>query len=312
MKEKNIEVYIHPVLTTIEQEYFRSKLPNNFILKFNDGTNEFSLAQDCAIAIGNFNTEWIELMPNLTTVLLDSVGTDNFNNYQWKTNTISVHNLQHFFSIPVAEEIIAGILNIYRKLPELQDAKKEKCWIKDNIRFQKKTLNEARVVLFGYGSVGKQVHKLLTTFGSQVTVFDYLEKQQQRLRLIESIKDHDILIVTVPATAETIDIIDQELLSHTKKDFIFVNAGRGQVVNENDLINKAKSDPSFTACLDVTKIEPLPPKSELWDCDNIYLTQHTGGGSNAENLKKINVYLKQINLLVEGTPLENEVLFKNK
>lgn len=309
MKEAAIEIYVHPIFGKEEQAYFTTKLPKNITVFFNNGTNDFNLAKNSNLAIGNFNTEWIDNMPNLTTILLDSVGIDNFNNYQWTKDTVSVYNLQYFFSIPVAEEVIANILNIYRKLPKLQSVKKEKSWIKDSVRFQKRILNEAKVILFGYGSIGKQIHTLLTAFGTEVTLCDYRQRKEQKQLLMNLVQTHDILIVTVPATTETIDIIDNDILSHTKKGFVLINVGRGQVINEDDLIKKAKTDPTFTACLDVTKTEPIPFNSPLWDCENIYLTQHTGGGTETENLKKIDVYLKQINSLIHNKELENKVIF---
>ncbi|MBY5944645.1 NAD(P)-dependent oxidoreductase [Photobacterium rosenbergii] len=306
-----MNIYIHPVLNTDEANYLRQQLPEHVSCLFNDGSNDFAKAKNAEIAIGNFNTDWIGDMAQLHTLLLDSVGTDNFNGYQWPTNrTITVCNLAGFFSGPVAEEILAGILASYRQLPALNKAKENKLWAKDDIRFTKRLVAEAKVLVLGYGSIGQQAAKLLSAFGAQVTTFDNADMEQQgKQGLITAASQCDILISTIPATAQTENLIDVDIFEALPDNAVFANVGRGQVVNEDDLLRKAQQHPAFTAWLDVTKQEPLPASSQLWEASNIYLTQHTGGGSATENLKKIDVYVSQIHRLLAEKPLHNTVNF---
>lgn len=306
-----MKVYIHPVLNEAEKDYFLTHVSNTLELTFNDGSHQFELCKDADIAIGNFNTDWIESMGNLRTILLDSVGIDNFNGYQWKeSNLVSVHNLNDFFSTPVAEEVVASLLSVYRQLPSLKQAQQQSEWVKDSVRPTKRLLAEANVLLVGYGNIGKRIEQLLIPFGCQIATFDQAEMHQGgKQRLIETVADHDVIISTIPANAATESIFDQALFVAMRPGATFINVGRGQVVDEVALGDKAAADATFNACLDVTIQEPLNPASILWQLNNVHLTQHTGGGSTNENYKKIDIYISQINRLLSGQALINKIQF---
>ncbi|MGF1777384.1 NAD(P)-dependent oxidoreductase [Vibrio nomapromontoriensis] len=306
-----MKLYIHPVLNNDEKAYFSDQADARVELIFNDGTNEFSRCQHCEVAIGNFDTDWIERMGNLTTILLDSVGTDNFNNFQWPSERkISVHNLNDFFSVPVAEEALASVLSVYRQLPALREAQRQGRWIKDELRPLKRLMSGEKVLLVGYGNIGQRLEQLLTVFNCQITTFN---KQDMELggkeNLIRKVSESDIIFSTIPATPETHEIFNREVFSAMPKGATFLNVGRGQVVDEFALCDKAKADSSFNACLDVTVQEPINQDSELWQLPNIHLTQHTGGGSLDENYKKIDSYISQINRLLSSEPLINTIQF---
>jgi phosphoglycerate dehydrogenase-like enzyme len=306
-----MNIYIHPVLNEREVNYLTQQLPSDATCHFNDGSNVFEGAKDADIAIGNIPTDWINDMPCLTTILLDSVGTDNFNGYDWPENrNITVCNLQGFFSAPVAEEIVANVLSIYRQLPGLQTAKASSVWEKDAIRFTKRLVGEAEILILGYGGIGQQAAALFAAFGATIHCFDTTDmKVRGKAGLIEAVANCDILISTIPATDATHNLLDCEVFNKMRVGAMVVNVGRGQVVNEADLVAKALADSTFTACLDVTKQEPLPVHSPLWTTPNIHLTQHTGGGCGNENIKKIDVYVRQIRRLFNGEQLEHSVSF---
>ncbi|MEZ8296911.1 NAD(P)-dependent oxidoreductase [Vibrio splendidus] len=305
------KIYVHPMLSESEKEYFISKVSSEFDVIFNDGNNSFETAKDATIVVGNFDTSWIAEMANLEVILLDSVGTDNLNGYEWKAdNKVTVHNLNDFFSGPVAEEAVANIMSIYRQIPALNVAKAESKWIKDEIRFEKRLIAEAKTLLVGNGNIGQQIHKLLNGFGSEVSIFDRTEMEANgKAGLKEAVAKADIIVSTLPANEETNGIFDLEVFDAMPAGATFLNLGRGPVVNENDLAEKAKSDSSFNACLDVTIQEPLPVESSLWPLSNVWLTQHTGGGSPTENIKKIDIYLEQLDRIITKQPLNNKVNF---
>ena len=306
-----MNVYVHPILSSDERAYFTNQADSRVALIFNDGTNDLNRVQHSEVAIGNFDTDWITHMSNLTTILLDSVGTDNFNNFHWPSEQkISVHNLNDFFSIPVAEEALASMLSVYRQLPALREAQRQGLWIKDEVRPLKRVMSEAKVLLVGYGNIGQRMEQLLTVFNCDITKFDKQDMDSGgKGALIKKMSDRDIIFSTIPATPETNNLFDWDVFSAMPPGTTFLNVGRGQVVDESALCEKAKVDPSFNACLDVTVQEPINQSSELWQLPNIHLTQHSGGGSMDENYKKIDTYISQINRLLSSKPLINTIQF---
>lgn len=306
-----MKIYVHPVLNDAEKDYFLTQLADGVTATFNDGRNELALGRDAEVAIGNFDTAWIEQMPNLKAILLDSVGIDNFNGYVWKQgNAVSVHNLNDFFSVAVAEEVLASVLSVYRQLPALKQAQQQSIWVKDELRATKRLLADAKVLLVGYGNIGKRIEQLLLPFGCEISSFDQQEMATGGKQLLaETVALHDVIISTIPANTETFAIFDSVLFSAMKPGATFINVGRGQVVDEAALSEKANQDKSFNACLDVTIQEPLNSDSTLWQLNNVHLTQHTGGGSSDENYKKIDIYISQINRLLSEQPLINKIQF---
>ncbi|MCF4173902.1 MULTISPECIES: NAD(P)-dependent oxidoreductase [Vibrio] len=306
-----MKVYVHPLLNEREREYFITHSATELAFTFNDGTCTLKHCRDADIAIGNFNTSWIEEMTNLKAILLDSVGTDNFNGYQWsKGNTVMVCNLADFFTIPVAEEVLASLLSVYRLHSELYGAQQNNCWAKDTIRFKKRLLSDASVLIIGFGNIGRRIASLLAPFGCEVQTFDNQDMEVGGIAALTSaVSLNDVIISTIPATTETLDIFDEKMFAAMRSGATFLNVGRGQVVDEVALCQKAKNDKTFSACLDVTVQEPIPDNSLLWKLPNIYLTQHTGGGSIDENYKKIDIYISQIHRLLNDQPLNNMIQF---
>lgn len=306
-----MKVYVHPVLSEQERSYFTQALESAVTLVFNDGSNDAHRAENADIAIGNFDTDWIGNMVQLKVILLDSVGTDNFNGYQWPQGSqVTVHNLNDFFSVPVAEEAVASLLSVYRQLPALNCAQRESLWAKDQIRMTKRLLAESKVLLVGYGNIAQRIEHLLTPFGCEIEKFDRKDMALiGREGLKGKVSAHDITISTIPATEESFELFDDELFRAMPDNAVFMNLGRGNVVDEDALVRKATQNKAFNACLDVTKQEPLPASSALWQLPNVWLTQHTGGGCETENYKKIDVYTRQIQRLLAGLPLNNQVQF---
>jgi phosphoglycerate dehydrogenase-like enzyme len=92
-----------------------------------------------------------------------------------------------------------------------------------------------------------------------------------------------------------------------KSSAIFVNVGRGTVVDESVLISKLRNKDIGGAVLDVTCEEPLPADHPLWECPNLIMTQHTGGGSREELKGKVSVFLENLALYLAGKPLKRVV-----
>lgn len=92
--------------------------------------------------------------------------------------------------------------------------------------------------------------------------------------LYELLKESDFVVVTLPWTPETDKIIDKKVFQNMKKDAVFINIGRGKLVNDEDLIEALKTNAILGAALDVFSVEPLPESSPYWELDNCFVTSH--------------------------------------
>src|SRR5699024_11723357 len=91
-------------------------------------------------------------------------------------------------------------------------------------------------------------------------------------KMDEVFKNCDVVIFTIPATKKTLGIINKDKFKIMKDGSVFINVGRGNIVNEKDLI---KDRHKFRGvALEVVENEPLDKNSKLWDFDNVSITPH--------------------------------------
>ncbi len=169
-----------------------------------------------------------------------------------------------------------------------------------------KTLNGAQVVLFGKGDINRRVVELLEPFNCKIKSFGRPWKLPE---LEGALKEADIVICTVPDNASTRGLFDRNLIGSIKKGGLFVNFGRGSLLDEDALANALESHHLAGAVIDVTMDEPLPRGHRFWTCPNMLLTQHTGGGTADEIDRKIDFFLANLNRLQRNEQLQGVVDF---
>jgi phosphoglycerate dehydrogenase-like enzyme len=119
-----------------------------------------------------------------------------------------------------------------------------------------------------------------------------------------------VVVSTVPDTPTTRGIFDARRLQLFKRGSIFINFGRGSVVDENALINRLCDKHLGGAVIDVTQSEPLSKNHGLWNCPNTIITQHTGGGTIDEEPRKIEWFCNNLKRFRQGETLLGAVDFK--
>jgi len=263
----------------------------------------------CDVVFGNVPAHWIEQSEALRWAQLDSVGFGEYRALDWSRleKQITMTNLAGFFADPVAQTALAGILSLYRGIDTLALARPAKQWHGDPMRSTLRTLTNANVVLFGQGAINLRFAELLEPFNCVVKNFG---KQWQPNELNAALSNADIVVCTVPETDSTVGVFNLQRLFLLKPDAIFVNCGRGSAVDESALASLLNKKKIGGAVLDVTIDEPLDDSHPFWDCPNLLLTQHTGGGSSDELDRKISVFANNLKRYKNSEPLKSIVDFK--
>ena len=117
----------------------------------------------------------------------------------------------------------------------------------------------------------------------------------------------DVVIAAVPETAETTGMIDSKALAAMKPGALFVNVGRGSLVDEPALIDALERGHLGAAALDVTSVEPLPADDPLWDAPNLYLSPHAAASPGALFVNLHQLFRENLSRYLADEPLENEV-----
>ncbi|MCX5739031.1 MAG: D-2-hydroxyacid dehydrogenase, partial [Proteobacteria bacterium] len=126
-------------------------------------------------------------------------------------------------------------------------------------------------------------------------------------RLDELLAQVDGLVLALPLSEDTKQVLDARRLALMKRGAWLVNVGRGGLVDEAALISALQSGQLGGAGLDVFEVEPLPPESPLWSMPNVIVTPHNSGDSPANLHRATAIFLDNLGRYVRGEALCNEV-----
>lgn len=138
---------------------------------------------------------------------------------------------------------------------------------------------------------------------SQDPVPDAMYSQAQ---LSELIAESDYIVVAAPLTAETKKMIGAQELAAAKEGAVFINVGRGAVVDEEALIEALRTKLKGAA-LDVVTVEPLDPSSPLWTMENVLISPHTADVTRGFINRSIKLFVENVGRFLNNTALENIV-----
>ena len=248
--------------------------------------------------------ELIEAAPNLKVIARAGVGLDNIDVKAADDNGVVVAAALGINAVAVAEETLAMALAISRKLVELDASTRAGEWNrKAGVEITGKTWG-----LLGFGATARATAELLRGFKCTVLAYDpFAKPEPDYLRSInttmtsldEVVKNSDFISIHLPATAETKNVINAELLSTMKKSAVIVSVGRGEVINEADLEAALKNGVIAGAGLDVRTQEP-PQDKRFADLSNVVLAPHVAG-ITAESQAAINrVLVSEIRAALTG------------
>jgi phosphoglycerate dehydrogenase-like enzyme len=175
------------------------------------------------------------------------------------------------------------------------------------------SLADRRVLLVGYGGVGKAIEARLLPFETLVTRMASRAREDERgtIHGIDALFDqlplHDIVVVSVPLSEDTQQLVNAKFLAAMPDGALLVNVARGPVADTDALLAETSSG-RLRAALDVTDPEPLPADHPLWTTPGVLITPHVGGASSAMFPRMVRLVRKQIGLLLEGKDPVNVVL----
>lgn len=177
--------------------------------------------------------------------------------------------------------------------------------------------DDVSVGIMGLGQLGLAAARTLLSLGFKVNGWTRSPRQADRIdsfhgqeQLTDFLAATDILVVLLPHTPATEGIIDYELLGGLRRDnrlggAVLINAGRGKLQNEKDILRALEEGLIKEASLDVFEEEPLDPFSSLWSHPNVFVTPHAAAASDPVHL--VPLMLEQFARLERGEPLENLV-----
>jgi phosphoglycerate dehydrogenase-like enzyme len=224
------------------------------------------------------------------------------------TNSAGIH------AEPMAETVVAMILHFARGLDFAVRAQRERRWLKEPFESADTPVGEvsaATVGILGLGGIGRAVARRMSAMGSRVigvrrsaadapAGVELLTGDDALQRLLGR---SDFLVLSVPETADTRDLLDVERLRQLKPGAVLVNVSRGRVVDETALLDELLSGRLRGAALDVFRREPLPADSPLWELSNVLITPHVSATSRGFWKREAELMLENVRRYLAGEPL---------
>ncbi|GGL85747.1 2-hydroxyacid dehydrogenase [Deinococcus aerolatus] len=209
--------------------------------------------------------------PGLKWVLTLTAGIDHVQPHL--PEGVALYNANRLHDRAVAVHVAALMLSALRGLPQFRDAQTEGRWASaTNPRDSGlHTLDGQKVVIWGYGQIGRILEGLLTPFGAEVDGIRSATPELQRDGLLSRA---DWVVLLLPSTPDTRGIVNAETLGRLKRGAWLANAGRGNLIVMDDLLAALDSGGLGGAVLDVTDPEPLPEDHPLWARKNVTITPH--------------------------------------
>lgn len=175
------------------------------------------------------------------------------------------------------------------------------------------SLADRRVVLLGYGGVGKAVAARLAPFEAEIVPVASRARDEDGIHVhgIDELADllptADIVILSLPGGESTRHIIGEAELTALPDGALIVNVGRGPLIDTDALVRHASAG-RIRAGLDVTDPEPLPQDHPLWNTPGVLISPHVGGASSAMHPRIAALVRRQIGHLLAGEEPENIVV----
>jgi phosphoglycerate dehydrogenase-like enzyme len=234
------------------------------------------------------------------------------------SSNVIVTNGRTVHSVPVAEQALAILLALARRMPTCVHLQTEQRWGQDDFwqagqrpfELQGKTLG-----LVGLGAIGNELAPRARALGMRVLAVrrnaskgsEIVDQVYPSTALQEMLPEADFVVLLLPDTAENLHIIGAPEFAKMKRSAYLINMARGPLVDTNALLQALESGTIAGAGLDVTDPEPLPSEHPLWKLPNVLITPHLGGASDRFWERESALLRENLQRYLSGSPLLNVV-----
>jgi phosphoglycerate dehydrogenase-like enzyme len=259
------------------------------------------------IAGSNPRLEWIHAMAAGAGGAVKASGLDAATLQKFRvTTSAGVH------ALPLAEFAALGILNGFKRSAELAQDQAAKLW--PELRTPTRLVNGSRLVVTGLGEIGLETARIARALGMSVSgtkrtveTIDGIETVTDNDGLAGLLGTADAVVNTLPGTPYTEKLFTRDVFAAMKPGTVFVNVGRGTVVDEEALLEALGNGQVSYACLDVFAVEPLPQDSPLWNHPKVMVSPHTSALSAAENRLITERFCSNLRTYLDGGELPHLV-----
>lgn len=246
--------------------------------------------------------ETLHALPALRVIQVLSAGVEHW--VDLVPDGVTLCNARGVPGPATAELAVAGMLTMLRDLPDLQAAQREHRW---DPRAADGVIDR-RVLVLGAGDIGARIAAALRPLDAEVTLVARHARDGVRTmdELPGLLGDQDVVVLALPDTPETEQLVDADFLTRMRDGALLVNIARGKIVDTGALLAELQAS-RLRAFLDVVDPEPLPPEHPLWSAPGVLITPHVGGNTTSGPQRIARFVGQQLRRYVDGDVLANIV-----
>jgi len=254
--------------------------------------------------------------PDLRWVHSAAAGVERLMTPAGRARGIMITNGRGVFSRPIAEYVLMMVLAVNRRLPQLLELAAERTWQP----LEGRELHDTTLGIVGFGSIGRAIAEVAAPFGPRILAMRRSggprggeEPLPPGVELggPETFGDvlaaSDFVILALPLTPETEDLVDDRVLALMKRSAWLVNVARGRLIVERALLRALREGTIGGAVLDAFREEPLLPDSAFYGLPNVIVTPHTSWSSSRVLAGTIDLFAENLRRYAAGVPLRNTV-----
>lgn len=256
-----------------------------------------------------FDKEVLEKASKLKVIGSGTTGLDHIDVDYANSKGIKIINLATTHTIPAAEHTFSLMLSLAKKIPWAHDSLKRGEW--ERHKFFGMELQGKILGIIGFGKIGSMVARYAKSLGMNILTYDpYINRDLANeigakvTNLDEVLQQSDVITIHAFLSPETRKMINSYALSKMKNTALLVNVARGEIIDDDALLDALKNNKIAGAALDVFEEEPVPINSKLIEYarshDNLIITPHIAASTkesvqNAakEIVQKVKEFLNQ-------------------
>lgn len=251
------------------------------------------------------NEQSIGEADKLKLVCVTATGTNNMDKAYLAERGIEWRNVAGYSTESVAQHTFALLFYLMEKLRYYDDYVKNENYVNDSMfthfdhRFNE--LSGKTWGIIGLGNIGRRVADIAKCFGCRVIYFSTSGKNNQkgynRVSFDKLLEQSDIVSVHAPLTDDTLGLMNREAFARMKPSAVFLNLGRGPIVDEAALTEALNTGMIAAAGLDVLSQEPMSednPLRSIKDSERLIITPHIAWASIEARTRLMEIILEQI------------------
>jgi len=274
----------------------------------------FNRIIDVDVVITNkalIDKQLIDRLPNLRYIGVTATGFNVVDIQAASRKGIVVTNIPAYSTDSVAQLVFSHLLNIVNRVEMHASSVRSGEWTNSpDFAYWKSPQTELTgktIGIIGFGRIGRKVAQIAAAFGMKVIFHNRSQVVDapvgmRQLTLEQVFAESDVVSVNCPLSVENSEFVNQNLLSKMKPSAIFINTGRGGLINEMDLANALNTGVIAGAGLDVLSTEPPKQDNPLLTAKNCFITPHIAWATLEARQRLMNITIENLKYYISGKP----------